>query len=136
MGIAEALQFPGFVSVEERNYLYRQAALAIIPSLYEPFGIVALEAMATGLPVVASDTGGLAEIIQHGHNGMKVPPGEATALADTVCFLLDNADEASRLSENARKTVRELYSWDTIAAETGAAYQELIDTQWSRKAKG
>lgn len=127
LGVLDAVCFTGFISSAERNNLYQEASLAIIPSLYEPFGIVALEAMASGLPVVASDTGGLAEIIQHGHNGLKVSPGDATALAGAMLFLLQNPDEARRISGNARNTVQELYQWEAIAAVTKAAYQELID---------
>lgn len=125
LGLDGAVFFPGFLSAAERSRIYRRADLVVIPSLYEPFGIVALEAMAAGLPLVASNTGGLAEIISQGQDGILVPPGDDEALAAAITSLLENPAQARILSNNARETVAALYDWNVIAAATCDAYREL-----------
>ena len=77
----ESIFFTGRISDEERDRLYRVADVACYPSLYEPFGIVALEAMSAGVPVVVSDAGGLSEVVQHDLNGTVTFAGDATSLA-------------------------------------------------------
>lgn len=129
LGIEEAVHFTGFISAPLRNELYHQASMVIIPSLYEPFGIVALEAMATGRPVIASDTGGLAEIIINGYNGLKVPPGDVNDLAETISGLLEEPGLARRLCGHAWETAETLYRWEAIAERTLEVYGELAGRQ-------
>ncbi|HHX77276.1 MAG TPA: glycosyltransferase family 4 protein [Firmicutes bacterium] len=127
MGIKDKVHFPGFIADKERNRLYRQAAVSVIPSLYEPFGIVALEAMAAGAPLVVADCGGLGEIVTHDVNGLKCYPGHAVSLADQVIRLLTDAGLSASLREAGKKLVMAKYTWPQIAAETAAVYREVLE---------
>lgn len=121
-GLGEKILFPGFVDDLARNSLYRLADVAVFPSRYEPFGIVALEAMAGQAPVVVSDIGGFAETVQHGHNGLTFYAGNSNSLADTILHLLGDRVYARNLSTQASKDVREKYDWNQIALQTVAGY--------------
>ncbi|MFZ5651476.1 MAG: 1,4-alpha-glucan branching protein domain-containing protein [Bacillota bacterium] len=124
-GVVSNVDFIGFVNDEGRNQLLAESSVAVFPSIYEPFGIVALEAMAAGIPVVISDTGGLSEIISHGIDGIKVPPGRADVLARYVIELLDHPDQADKLAKNAYKKVLGQYNWKQIAFDTAMVYLEV-----------
>ena len=105
LGVAQAFRLPGFIAEMER--VYPVFDLFVLPSLYEPFGLVVLEAMAAGLPVVASATGGVVEIIEDRGNGLLVPPGDAAALAKGILYLLEHRDSvAESMAEQARRLVR------------------------------
>ncbi|MDN5294346.1 MAG: hypothetical protein PWQ31_1651 [Eubacteriales bacterium] len=125
-GLGDRFLFLGYVEDRVRDLLYRVADVAVFPSLYEPFGIVALEAMALGTPVVVSDTGGFAEIVNHGVNGMKFYNGSAQSLADNVLTVLGSAELRERLRAEGLKTVREKYSWDAVARKTAGVYREVL----------
>ncbi|WP_334110946.1 glycosyltransferase family 4 protein [Thermodesulfitimonas autotrophica] len=125
LGIAHRVYFTGYVDDATRNALYSWAAVAVFPSLYEPFGIVALEAMAAKVPVVVADTGGLGEIVQDGVDGLKCPPDNPQALADKIVALLGNPDLAEALRTRAyQKTLRD-YNWGDIARRTRAVYEAV-----------
>ncbi len=117
--------FTGFIREKERNYVYNQAKVAVFPSFYEPFGIVALEAMATQTPVIVGNVGGLAEIVEHRVTGLKVDPGSKEKLADAIIEILTDKDLAEQLENNANRMVKTVYSWDTIAATTAEVYREV-----------
>jgi 1,4-alpha-glucan branching enzyme len=134
-GVQDCVDFIGFVDDRGRNRLLARAAVAVFPSIYEPFGIVALEAMAAGTPVVVSETGGLSEIISHGIDGLKVPPGNPGILARYVADLLAHPARAQRLSRNAYRKVQGRYSWDQIASETAGTYLEVISRAAAASAK-
>jgi glycogen(starch) synthase len=125
-GLYEKVQFAGYVDKQTRNKLYKASDIAVFPSFYEPFGIVALEAMAARVPVVVSDVGGLSEIVVDGIDGYKVPPGNAGALADGILSLLDNPSMASRMCQKAFYKVQEAYNWDMIASATIKVYKEVL----------
>lgn len=125
MGIGNKVSFLGYIDDDLRNRIYQVADIAVFPSLYEPFGIVALEAMAAKTAVVVSDTGGLGEIIKHQVNGMKAYTGSADSLADNILYLLGNPKEAMQIRERAYKEVLETYSWQQIAKETISVYNEV-----------
>lgn len=135
LGIERQVYFAGYVDDLTRNSLYRFADVAVFPSLYEPFGIVALEAMAFRTPVVVSDTGGLAEIISHGINGLKAYTGNANSLADNILHILLNPQSAAKLKERAYQDVIDKYNWSTIAQQTVDLYRSVLSeyhsTQWS-----
>jgi glycogen(starch) synthase len=95
----------------------------VVPSIYEPFGMVALEAAAAGTPVAVADTGGLAEIVEHGRTGVKFPPGDPAALAGAVGEVLADRDYARRLARQARRLVGEDFAWPAIAERTAAVYR-------------
>lgn len=125
LGIYERIYFTGYVDDATRDFLYREADVAVFPSLYEPFGMVALEAMAARTPVVVSDVGGLSEIVQHGENGLKFYTGSPESLADNVLRLLGEADFAARLAERAYRDLPRFYSWEEIARMTLRVYEEV-----------
>lgn len=132
MGIQDRFVFPGYIDLDTRNKLYRVATAAVFPSLYEPFGIVALEAMAAECPVVVSDTGGLGELIQHEENGLKTVPGVAESLAENIIKLIENEELAKKIKHNAAKTVNEKYTWDKIAVITENMYRMIKDEEKNR----
>jgi len=126
LGVAQSVYFAGFIDDLTRNRLYACADVAVVPSLYEPFGIVALEAMAAGVPVVVSDTGGLSEIVQHAQNGLRAYPGNAQSLADNILAYLDAPEFARYIKTRALEMVKEEYSWSLIAQRTLAVYEEIL----------
>jgi glycogen synthase len=126
MGIADRVVFAGFVTDETRQALFQQADLTVVPSLYEPFGIVALEAMAAGAPLVVSDVGGLSEIVRHGVTGLTARPGSPRDLAAQMTLLLQDRALARRLGEAAQDEVRRRYRWSSIAEATEAVYREVL----------
>jgi len=133
LGLEQQVHFAGYVDDATRNGLYKAAAVAVFPSVYEPFGIVALEAMAAKVPVVVADTGGLTEIVVHGVDGLKSYTGHAASLADQVLAVLGDAGLAQRLAENAYRKVVSGFSWQEIARQTRNIYQEVL-SESGRKA--
>lgn len=121
------VSFLGYISEEQKITLLKQAQVAVFPSLYEPFGIVVLEAMAAGVPVVAADTGGMGEIISHGISGLKVWPGDAQSLAVNILKVLQDRELAKNLSTNALVVVKDQYNWEKIAEKTKEVYLEILD---------
>jgi glycogen(starch) synthase len=126
LGVSPYVKFTGFVSDEDLLKLYHVVDVAIFPSLYEPFGIVALEGMAAGIPTIVSDTGGLGEIVEHGKSGLTVFPGEARSIAWGITEVLKNPATAKSLSQNARKRVEKVFNWDLIAKSTSAVYERIL----------
>lgn len=126
LGVAKHFNFVGFVSDEDRDRLYQVADVAVFPSLYEPFGIVALEAMAAGTPVVASDTGGLAEVVDARETGLVHGPGDPESLAEALRYILRYPDEAAVWARNAQRKVHTLFSWDNVARETLRVYERIV----------
>ena len=126
LGLGDRFYFPGFIPDEDRNLLYRVADAAVFPSLYEPFGIVALEAMAAKAPVVVSKTGGLAEVVEHNETGIHVWPDDVDSLAWGIVHTLNHPGWARMRTENAYRRVREVFNWDLIAQQTTGVYERII----------
>jgi len=126
LGLFNRVEFIGYVDDQGRNQLLEQGWAAAFPSLYEPFGIVALEAMAAGVPVIVSDTGGLSDIVEHGVDGYKAPPGRKDLLAYYLSELLVNDLLADEFCRQAWRKVLTLYDWRYIAAATREVYGELV----------
>jgi 1,4-alpha-glucan branching enzyme len=124
MGLQGRTEFLGFLDEEKRNYHLKQADVAVFPSLYEPFVIVALEAMADQIPVIVSDTGGLSEVVAHGIDGYKAPAGRPDILAYYIREVLVNPGLARDLARRAWNKVLTVYDWQNIAVETLEAYRE------------
>ncbi len=127
LGVGEKVLFAGFVPDEDRNRLFCVAACAVFPSLYEPFGIVALEAMAARCPVVVSEVGGLKEVVQHAETGITVYPDNPESLAWGIVHTLAHPDWARQRAENAYRMVLELYNWDRIAEMTVGVYERVVE---------
>jgi len=122
-GFREYIKFLGFIPDSELAKLMASADVLVIPSIYEPFGIVALEGMAAGVPVVATNVGGLAEIIEHDRTGVLVYPGNPESIAWGVNRVLSDREYSNWLVQNARRKVQEAYSWDVIAERTLRVYE-------------
>jgi len=125
MGCKAALDMTGWV--EDPRPLLAQLQVSVVPSTSpEPFGLVILESMALGVPVVASRHGGPVDIIDDGHDGLFHAPGDAEGLATQVLLLLGEPDLAARVSAAARRTVTERFSMERAAAEVQRHYSELL----------
>jgi glycogen(starch) synthase len=133
LGVDGKCYFTGFLPDDERDALLTLADVAVFPSLYEPFGIVAPEAMAAGAPVVASSAGGLAEVVIHRLTGLTAYPDSPASLAWAIVETLRNPVEARARARSAyRRVVRE-YDWARIAAATAEVYGQVAA---ERKASG
>ena len=106
--------------------LTRICEVSVLPSLWEPFGLAALEAMAVATPVIAANSGGLPEFIEHERNGLLVEPGNADALAQALRRLLDAPEEARRLGEAGQRTVLEGFTATHVARAYERLYEELL----------
>ncbi len=126
MGVTDKVYFTGYMSDQDLERLYKCVDIAVFPSLYEPFGIVVLEAMAANIPVVVADTGGLGEIIEHGYDGMKAYIGNSNSLADCIIELLYNPQLCERLTQNANNKILRYYNYNIIAKKTSEIYKEII----------
>ncbi|HVF03854.1 MAG TPA: glycosyltransferase family 4 protein [Frankiaceae bacterium] len=120
--VSRAVDFLGFMSPDDLAVLAAAADCALVPSLYEPFGMVALESAAAGTPLVVADTGGLREFVSPGVTGLRFPPGQQGALADAVTRLLRDQVLSQRLVREAREVLARDYTWDAIAARTATTY--------------
>ncbi len=118
--------FTGFVPDDVLVSLYKLADISVIPSIYEPFGIVALEASASKTPPVGSYTGGLKENIIHEHTGLHTFPRHCKSIADQVSRLLDNESWSRHLARNAREFVEEDFNWKRISAWTAGVYAKAL----------
>ena len=121
-GASDIVQLAGFVPDDELHALLQRASCVVIPSLYEPFGIVALEGMAAGAPTIVARTGGLSEIVDGTGAGMLFEPGNHHELADRIAEVVADPAAGDRMRSNAAELLRRTYTWDAIATETTAVY--------------
>ena len=126
-GHANKIRFTGFASDTEVINLMTSADALIVPSIYEPFGIVALEGMATGVPVVASKVGGLAEVIEHEKTGLFVYPRNIESIAWGIDKILSDPNHARWLTENAKEKLHKAYSWEAVAMKTVEVYRKVVE---------
>jgi len=122
-GVTDIVDLAGFVPDEDLRAILQRAGCVIIPSLYEPFGIVALEGMAAGAPTIVARTGGLAEILDGTKGGMLFEPGNHHDLADRIHTVLTDKTVAATMRTEAAKLIEANYTWDAIAASTIAVYE-------------
>lgn len=125
LGISEQCYFTGFMSDADLDKFQTIADCAVFPSLYEPFGIVALESFAAKVPLVVSDTGGLSEIVQHNYTGIVTRANDYYSLTRGILEVLKNPDRCQHLVENAYKSLSERFSWDDLAKQTVAVYGQV-----------
>ena len=134
-GLQEKVLFTGFMADRALHMLYRCADVAVFPSLYEPFGIVALEAMAAGAPVVASDAGGLREVVQNDETGTLCYANNTGSLAWAILKVLRDPVRAQALEIKARVRLKTDFDWGHIAERTIEIYHrcwtEFLSSYWA-----
>jgi len=125
LGVGDQTFFTGFIPDDDLLRLYKVADVACFPSLYEPFGIVALEAMAAHTPVVVSDAGGLPEVVESGVTGTVTYAGNVDSLARGIVNVLRDDALALDMAARAFEKVQTVFNWDLIATQTDAVYQRV-----------
>lgn len=127
LGLDEVILFLGKRGQDTLSYYYSAADLLVMPSFYESFGMVALEAMACSTPVIASDVGGLSHLIQHGETGFLVPSQDPVALADTMRNILQNDELRQQIGKKA-VTYAQQYDWTRISARILNLYTSRLSS--------
>ncbi len=125
LGLADHIRFVGDASHEDINRLYAESAVAVVPSLYEGFGLPAVEAMAAGVPLVSSDGGALAEVVADG--GLLVPAGDCDALAEKLERVLTDPALARALGDQGRQRVERQFCWSVCAEQMVEQYRACIE---------
>ncbi|MCV7085983.1 glycosyltransferase [Mycolicibacter hiberniae] len=126
LGVAERVSLCGSVARNDMPALLRSADVVACTPWYEPFGIVPLEAMACGVPVVASSVGGMLDTVVHDKTGLLIPPKDPVACANAIGAILGNPRAAEGFGAAGRERARSRYSWDRIAGDTLRVYQRLL----------
>ena len=124
-GTRSRVQLLGHVPWQSLADCYRRASVFVMPSYYETFGISVIEAMAFGLPVVATNVGGLPEVVVDGVTGILVPPGNSEALAEAILRLLRDPDLRARMGQAGRERVRAEFTVERIVSQTLAVYESV-----------
>jgi glycogen(starch) synthase len=127
--VRRAVDFVGHLSDRELGATLAAADTVVLPSKYEPFGIVALEAAAAGAPLVASTAGGLGEVVEDGRTGLSFDPGDVDAIAAAVRVVLDDPAAARRRARAAKDRLGVDFDWSTIATATAEVYQAATVTE-------
>jgi len=138
LGVPEKnLMFVGYLkeSSDLVEY-YRASSVFVAPTLYENLPIRVLEAMACGVPVIASNVCAIPEVIDNGVNGILIQPGSIDELADVICCLLGDPGLRRKIGNNARKTVLEKFNWKVNAIKTVKVYQQILDSFYCRNRRG
>jgi len=126
LGVASQIEFHGQVSQRDMPAMLRSADVVVATPWYEPFGIVPLEAMACGVPVVVSAVGGLIDSVVDGVTGVHVPPRDPDAIAAALRPLLDDEERMRELGRNGRTRMTRRYSWNRVASDTARAYRAAM----------
>lgn len=126
LGVSDQVSLQGQVSRAEMPGIFRSADAVVCAPWYEPFGIVPLEAMACGVPVVAAAVGGLRDTVVDRATGLHVPPRDPEAIASALAMLLEDPTLRAELGQAGQQRARTRYSWDRVAAETEKAYQLAV----------
>ncbi len=125
LGVSENLHFTGFVPEEKMTDYYTQANAFILPSLYEPFGIVLVESMACETPVIATDAGGIPEVL--GDTGIGINQRNPGEIAENTVKLLENPEKAKEIGKKGRKRAKEKFEWDKITEKTEETYKDFLE---------
>lgn len=128
-GIADRLELPGPVPRDRLPTWYRQAAIVVAPSPFEAFGLVYVEAMACGRPVVGCSGGAFPEIVTDGREGIAVPARDHDALADAVVGLLEDPDRRAAMGRRARRRAEQRFDLQALAARTAELFAEVARTR-------
>jgi glycosyltransferase involved in cell wall biosynthesis len=125
LGVSDIVHFTGRIANEEFADYYAKATVAVVPSLYEGFGLPAAEAMACGVPLISTSGGALPEVV--GDAGIIVPPADASALAREIMFLFNNPDQRKKMAQAGIERVNSIFNWSKAAGEMVEVYREAID---------
>lgn len=125
-GLVDKIQLAGYMPFEQLRLAYTAADVTIVPSDYEPFGLVALESQRMGTPVIVSNTGGLAETLAATEGGIAFPKGDGRRLAECIEVMLGDAILRAELARRGQGRVSELYSWPRIVQQTDALYASVL----------
>jgi glycogen synthase len=128
LGVHRRVHFKGYVAQDELGAHYRRADAFVLPSLAESFGMVLLEAMSCGLPVVASRTGGIPETVTDGENGLLVPAGDPRELAAALRRLVNDRELRLEIGENNVRKVRARYTWAKVAEQYEHTYRHVLES--------
>jgi len=128
LGLMEHGTFLGWIGDDVLHQLYRLADVCVVPSIYEPFGLVALEAMASGCPCIVADTGGLREVVPHGEVGLRFRTRDPEALGGMVEQVLTDPELTGRLVAEASEHVLR-FDWNDVARRTAEVYAELAEAR-------
>ncbi len=130
LGMTDITIFPGRLGDETLHNYYAAADVCVVPSHYEPFGLVAIEAMASGTPVVASDVGGLQFTVVPEETGLLAPPKDDAAFSQAIDRILSlSPEEREKMGVAARRRVEKLFSWEGVAAQLGDLYTDLMQAK-------
>jgi D-inositol-3-phosphate glycosyltransferase len=132
LGLREFTTFPGQISPEILPYYYGAANVCVVPSHYEPFGLVAIEAMASGVPVVASNVGGLKYTVVHEKTGLLCPPQDDIAFGEAIDRILSRPNWQAKLGKAAKERVKSKFGWDEVGRQLSELYTDII-TESSRE---
>ena len=129
LGVSDHVIFAGHVADEMLPQYYAACDLLVLPSKNESegYGLVLLEAMASGKPVVASRVGGIGGVVSNGENGMLVQPNDAVALSNAVCYLANDPETRRRIGGNGR-VFAELHDWELVTERIERLYREIVST--------
>jgi D-inositol-3-phosphate glycosyltransferase len=133
LGMQDFTTLPGRLSQEILPSYYAAADVCVVPSHYEPFGLVAIEAMASYTPVVASDVGGLQFTVVPEATGLLAPPQDVDAFATAIDRILGNPEWRDKLGKGGRQRVESKFSWDGVASQLGELYTEILQTKVEEK---
>lgn len=136
LGIKDVIRFIGGVNRENLPYYYSAADMVVVPSFYEPFGLVPLESMACGTAVVASKVGGLQWTIRDGRTGYLVPARDHKAFADKIQYLFTHYETRKHMRENGFDRVRRMFGWDAVASQMSLLYYDVIIDNYYRQLFG
>jgi glycosyltransferase involved in cell wall biosynthesis len=127
LGLQDKFTFLGQVDKDRLITLYQNATIFILPSYHEGLPTVILEAMACGLPVIATRVRGNQDLVSTGENGILVLPNAPKKLAEAISMLLADEELRKKIVKNARKTIEEKYTWDIISDNILKCYSQLLE---------
>lgn len=127
LGLNDITEFPGRIADEDLPTYFAAADVCVVPSHYEPFGLVPIEAMASGTPVVGSAVGGLNFTVVSEETGLLVPPKDNAAFTEAIDRILSNPQWRNQLGENARKRMETEFSWEGVTSQLSDLYSRIIN---------
>jgi glycogen(starch) synthase len=129
LGLADSVEFTGWVHRDQVPALINRCTLVVMPSRFEPFGIVSLQTAQMARPIVATRVGGLPEVVVDGETGLLVENGDDDALVAAIAFLLENPEIAVSMGQAARRRAREVFSWTNYVDAYESLYRKLMSAE-------